>query len=94
MSEEVIDMDFKERALKSLAEDVSRLKERQEVHAEKIDKLERADLLKEHRINDLSDKLSRIEENTTWLKRTITNALIVASLGAIGSILVWLVTTR
>lgn len=94
MSEEAFDMDFKDRALKSLADDVSRIRERQEVHAEKIDKLERADLLKEHRINDLSDKLSRIEENTTWLKRTITNALIVASLAAAGSIFVWLVTSR
>ncbi len=94
MSEEAFDMDLKDRALKSLADDVSRIREKQEVQAEKIDKLERADLLKEHRINDLSDKLSRIEENTTWLKRTITNALIVASLGAVGSILVWLVTSR
>jgi len=94
MSEEAIDMDLKDRALKSLADDVSRIRERQEVQAEKIDKLERADLLKEHRINDLSDKLSRIEENTTWLKRTVTNALIVASLGAVGSIVVWLITSR
>lgn len=91
MGEEAIDL--KDRELQSLAEDVSRIREKQEVHAEKLDKLERADILKEHRINELSNKLSWIEENTTWLKRTITNALVVASLGAVGSLLVWLVTT-
>lgn len=98
MTEEAAGMDLRDSALKSMADDVAQIKENQKVQAEKIDKLERADLIKEHRINDLSDKLSRIDENTTWLKRTITNALIGGGIGMgftiAASIAIWVITTQ
>ncbi|WP_054704786.1 hemolysin XhlA family protein [Bacillus sp. JCM 19041] len=98
MTEEATTMDLRDSALKSIVDDVAQIKEQQKAHESKITSLERKDELKEYRINDLSDKLSKIEENTTWLRKTVTGALITAGIGLpftlVAGVVVWFVTNN
>lgn len=51
----------------------------------RVSSLERSSDRQDQQIMSLNEKLNKIEENTTWIKRTITGAIITAiSTGIIG----------
>lgn len=70
-----VDVDVWKSAMQS---EIDSLKKQQEKDHERIDKLERRTDIHEHDIKDIKDTLKDIKEDTKWLKRTITAALITA----------------
>ncbi|MEC1663021.1 MULTISPECIES: hemolysin XhlA family protein [Bacillus] len=54
----------------------------------RVSSLERSSDRQDQQIMSLNEKLNKIEENTTWIKRTITGAIITAiSTGVIGGLI-------
>jgi predicted nucleic acid-binding Zn-ribbon protein len=52
---------------------------------QRVSALERVSDRQDQQIMTLNEKLNKIEENTTWIKRTITGAIVTAiSTGIIG----------
>lgn len=61
------------------------LKSSQKALEQRINTLERNYDKHDQQIQSLNNQLNKIEENTTWIKRTITGAIITAfSTGLIG----------
>ncbi|KAF1678627.1 protein xhlA [Bacillus sp. SKDU12] len=55
---------------------------------QRVSALERVSDRQDQQIMTLNEKLNKIEENTTWIKRTITGAIITAiSTGVIGGLI-------
>lgn len=66
-------------------QDILDLKSSQKTLEQRVNSLERKHDKHDQQIQSLNNQLNKIEENTTWIKRTITGAIITAfSTGIIG----------
>lgn len=66
-------------------QDLADIKGEQKALEQRVSALERVSDRQDQQIMTLNEKLNKIEENTTWIKRTITGAIITAvSTGIIG----------
>jgi len=73
-----VDVDVWKSAMQS---EIETIKKMQEKDHDRIDQLERKTDIHEHDIKDIKDTLKEIKDDTKWLRRSITNALIVALIG-------------
>ncbi|CAF1772020.1 MULTISPECIES: hemolysin XhlA family protein [Bacillus subtilis group] len=66
-------------------QDLTVMKGEHKALEQRVSALERVSDRQDQQIMTLNEKLNKIEENTTWIKRTITGAIITAiSTGVIG----------
>ncbi len=66
-------------------QEITELKADHKTLEQRVITLERASDRHDQQIMSINDKLNKIEENTTWIKRSITGAIITAvSTGIIG----------
>ncbi|ASZ61032.1 MULTISPECIES: hemolysin XhlA family protein [Bacillus] len=66
-------------------QDLADIKGEHKALEQRVSVLERVSDRQDQQIMTLNEKLNKIEENTTWIKRTITGAIITAvSTGIIG----------
>lgn len=71
--------------MNSLEKEITEIKTEQKTLEQRVSVLERSSDRQDQQIMTLNEKLNKIEENTTWIKRTITGAIITAvSTGIIG----------
>lgn len=71
--------------MNSLEKEITEIKTEQKTLEQRVSVLERSSDRQDQQILTLNEKLNKIEENTTWIKRTITGAIITAvSTGIIG----------
>ncbi|WYW22761.1 hemolysin XhlA family protein [Bacillus atrophaeus] len=61
-----------------LEKEMHQIASKQEKLELRVYSLERSSDRQDQQITSLNDKLNKIEENTTWIKRTITGAIITA----------------
>ncbi|UBQ48374.1 hemolysin XhlA family protein [Bacillus velezensis] len=59
-------------------QDLSDMKGAQKALEQRVSALERVSDRQDQQIMTLNEKLNKIDENTTWIKRTITGAIITA----------------
>ncbi len=59
-------------------QDLADMKGEQKALEQRVSALERVSDRQDQQIMTLNEKLNKIEENTTWIKRTITGAIITA----------------
>lgn len=59
-------------------QEITELKADQKTLEQRVSTLERASDRHDQQIMSINDKLNKIEENTTWIKRSITGAIITA----------------
>ncbi|ASS70757.1 hemolysin XhlA family protein [Bacillus atrophaeus] len=59
-------------------QDLADLKGEQKALEQRVSALERVSDRQDQQIMTLNEKLNKIDENTTWIKRTITGAIITA----------------
>ncbi|WP_307893984.1 hemolysin XhlA family protein [Bacillus swezeyi] len=65
--------------------EITEIKSGQKTLEKRVSTLERTSERHDQQIMSINDKLNKIEENTTWIKRSITGAIITAvSTGLIG----------
>ncbi|WP_144453562.1 hemolysin XhlA family protein [Bacillus subtilis] len=62
----------------SLQKEMAEFKIEQKSLERRVSSLERSSDRQDQQIMSLNEKLNKIEENTTWIKRTITGAIITA----------------
>ncbi|MEC1049824.1 hemolysin XhlA family protein [Bacillus paralicheniformis] len=68
-----------------LQKEITEIKADQKTQDQRITTLERTTDRHDQQIISINEKLNKIEENTTWIKRSITGAIITAvSTGIIG----------
>jgi len=68
-----------------LQKEIAEIKADQKTQDQRITTLERTTDRHDQQIISINEKLNKIEENTTWIKRSITGAIITAvSTGIIG----------
>lgn len=97
MSEELMNMDVWQNRVQ---QDITELKQRQRDNETKlglmekdIHKLQISDQLQDKEISSLKETLSEIKEDTNWIRRKITGAIITAVITAIvGGILAYGIT--
>ena len=97
MSEELMNMDVWQNRVQ---QDITELKQRQRDNESKlglmekdIHKLQISDQLQDKEISSLKETLSEIKEDTNWIRRKITGAIITAVITAIvGGILAYGIT--
>ncbi|QCS52393.1 hemolysin XhlA family protein [Priestia flexa] len=58
--------------------ELAEIKSEQKLQSARINNLERTTDRHDNQIVTLNDKLNKIEENTTWIKRTIMGGIITA----------------
>lgn len=69
----------------ALQKEMTEVKAEQKALEQRVSVLERSSDRQDQQIMSLNEKLNKIEENTTWIKRTITAAIVTAiSTGIIG----------
>ena len=69
----------------ALQKEMAEFKIEQKSLERRVSSLERSSDRQDQQIMSINEKLNKIEENTTWIKRTITGAIITAiSTGIIG----------
>lgn len=73
-----VDVDVWKSAMQSEIESIKKIQEKDH---DRIDKLERKTDIHERDIKDIKETLKEIKDDTKWLRRSITNALIVALIG-------------
>ncbi|WP_445593879.1 hemolysin XhlA family protein [Bacillus velezensis] len=61
-----------------LQKEIMEMKAGQKAIEQRVNVLERVSDRQDQQIMTLNEKLNKIEENTTWIKRTITGAIITA----------------
>nr|WP_170930488.1 hemolysin XhlA family protein [Bacillus velezensis] len=61
-----------------LQKEIMEMKTGQKAIEHRVNVLERVSDRQDQQIMTLNEKLNKIEENTTWIKRTITGAIITA----------------
>ncbi|WP_162984847.1 MULTISPECIES: hemolysin XhlA family protein [Bacillus amyloliquefaciens group] len=61
-----------------LQKEIMDMKTGQKAIEQRVNVLERVSDRQDQQIMTLNEKLNKIEENTTWIKRTITGAIITA----------------
>ncbi|WP_160203516.1 hemolysin XhlA family protein [Priestia megaterium] len=62
----------------TLQKELAEIKSEQKMLGNRLNQLERTTDRHDNQINTLNDKLNKIEENTTWIKRTIMGGIITA----------------
>ncbi|MGG1738794.1 hemolysin XhlA family protein [Bacillus velezensis] len=62
----------------ALQKEIMEMKAGQRSIEQRVNVLERVSDRQDQQIMTLNEKLNKIEENTTWIKRTITGAIITA----------------
>ncbi|AGE62468.1 hemolysin XhlA family protein [Bacillus subtilis] len=62
----------------ALQKEIMEMKAGQKTIEQRVNVLERVSDRQDQQIMTLNEKLNKIEENTTWIKRTITGAIITA----------------
>lgn len=62
----------------ALQKEIMEIKAGQKTIEQRVNVLERVSDRQDQQIMTLNEKLNKIEENTTWIKRTITGAIITA----------------
>lgn len=62
----------------ALQKEMAEFKIEQKSLERRVSSLERSSDRQDQQIMTLNEKLNKIEENTTWIKRTITGAIITA----------------
>lgn len=67
----------------TVQKDIEDLKKCDKELDEKIKKLERITDFHERDIRDIKEDLKEIKEDTKWMRRTITNAVIIATAGGL-----------
>ncbi|MBT2717565.1 hemolysin XhlA family protein [Bacillus sp. ISL-57] len=67
----------------TIQKDIEELKKDNKESKEKIVELKRVTDFHERDIKDIKDTLKEINEDTKWLKRTITNAIVTATISAV-----------
>ncbi len=71
-----------------IQKDMVDLKSSQKALEQRVNTLERNYDKHDQQIQSLNNQLNKIEENTTWIKRTITGAMITAVIsGVIGGVI-------
>nr|WP_206761161.1 hemolysin XhlA family protein [Cytobacillus firmus] len=65
----------------TIQRDIEELKKSDEKQQEEISKLKQITDFHERDIKDIKETLREIKDDTKWLRRSITNALIVALIG-------------
>lgn len=65
----------------SVQKDLEEIKNEQKGMKSDIRRLQDKELLQDKEIDTIKDTLKEIKEDTKWLRRTITNAIIVAVIG-------------
>ncbi|ARD55622.1 hemolysin XhlA family protein [Bacillus safensis] len=74
--------------LNIIQKDMVDLKSSQKALEQRVNTLERNYDKHDQQIQSLNNQLNKIEENTTWIKRTITGAMITAVIsGVIGGVI-------
>ncbi|WP_144495787.1 hemolysin XhlA family protein [Bacillus pumilus] len=74
--------------LNIIQKDISELKNSHTTLEQRVNILERGQDKHDQQIISLNNQLNKIEENTTWIKRTITGAMITAvCTGVIGGVI-------
>ncbi|KMK76727.1 hemolysin XhlA family protein [Alkalihalobacillus pseudalcaliphilus] len=76
-----------EESLSQLSKDVEQLKSKQESSEGRISQLETKVQLQEQALKNLTISIDKIEENTVWLRQTITRAVIFGLVGIVFSVL-------
>ncbi|RAS75266.1 protein xhlA [Priestia endophytica] len=72
-------------AMKNIQNEITEIKGKLDTFNSRLYQVERSSDRHDQQIISLTDKLNKIEENTTWIKRTITGAIITGfATGAIG----------
>lgn len=61
-----------------LEKEITEIKTEQKTLEQRVSVLERSSDRQDQQIMTLNEKLNKIEENTTWIKRTITGAIMTA----------------
>ncbi|MGG1238494.1 hemolysin XhlA family protein [Bacillus sonorensis] len=61
-----------------LQKEIAEIKTEQKTQDQRISTLERTSDRHDQQIISINEKLNKIEENTTWIKRSITGAIITA----------------
>ncbi|QFY82713.1 protein xhlA [Bacillus subtilis] len=64
--------------MNGIQQDIAVMKGEQKALEQRVSALERVSDRQGQQIMTLNEKLNKIEENTTWIKRTITGAIITA----------------
>ena len=64
--------------MKKKKKEIMEMKAGQKTIEQRVNVLERVSDRQDQQIMTLNEKLNKIEENTTWIKRTITGAIITA----------------
>ncbi|AUZ39539.1 MULTISPECIES: hemolysin XhlA family protein [Bacillus] len=64
--------------MNGIQQDLAVMKGEQKALEQRVSALERVSDRQDQQIMTLNEKLNKIEENTTWIKRTITGAIITA----------------
>jgi septal ring factor EnvC (AmiA/AmiB activator) len=73
--------------MKNMQNEISEMKAKLDVFGTRLYQVERSSDKHDQQIISLNDQLKKIEDNTTWIKRTITGAIITAfSTAAIGGV--------
>jgi chromosome segregation ATPase len=67
----------------SIQKEIDDLKSQSEKSKEEIEKLKQVTAFHERDIKDIKETLRDIKEDTKWLRRSITNAIIVAAIGGV-----------
>ncbi|BAB03965.1 BH0246 [Halalkalibacterium halodurans C-125] len=85
-----------EDALMHIVDRVERVEESQKESATRLNDLERNEALQDKDIKNLTVSLDKIQENTLWLRRTVTNAMITGSVGffatLVTGIIIWAIS--
>ncbi|MCM3599017.1 hemolysin XhlA family protein [Metabacillus idriensis] len=67
----------------SIQKEIDDLKSQSEKTKKEIDQLKQVTAFHERDIKDIKETLRDIKEDTKWLRRSITNAIIVAAIGGV-----------
>ncbi|MBW8350792.1 hemolysin XhlA family protein [Bacillus sp. IITD106] len=65
----------------TVQKDIDNVKLQQELMKKDISDLQKKEALQDQQIDSIKESLKDIKEDTKWLRRAITNALIVAIIG-------------
>jgi chromosome segregation ATPase len=64
--------------METLQKELAEIKSEQKLQSTRINNLERSSDRHDNQIVTLNEKLNKIDENTTWIKRKISGAIITA----------------
>ncbi|MBY4603552.1 hemolysin XhlA family protein [Bacillus rugosus] len=64
--------------MNSIEKEITEIKTEHRTLEQRVSVLERSSDRQDQQIMTLNEKLNKIDENTTWIKRTITGAIITA----------------